>query len=469
LSAPLPKELIRSLEGVAGFNEDNFRKIHEPANEPVSIRINRKKRAHVNDEVIAEDAALSPKNVNEKVAWCETGFYLKKRPSFTFDPLFHAGVYYVQEASSMFLEQALKQNVDLSKGLKILDLCAAPGGKSTHIQSLISQDSILVSNEVIRPRVSILEENLTKWGGVNTIITQNDPHSFQKLSGYFDVLVVDAPCSGSGLFRREPETIREWSPETVKLCSQRQQRILSDILPSLKSHGLLIYSTCSYSPEENEDIVDWLINEFQLETISLSIPAEWGIIESRTKKANAFGYRFYPDKLKGEGLFLACLKKPALETMKTKFPRKNPDSISKPEKDAIRKWIEDESALDFFKHKESIHALPANQIGLLALMQRELFIKRAGIILGRLSGAELIPHHGLALSNLCSKNIEAVDLDFMQSIAYLRRDELKIESNSSGWALVRHNGINLGWLKFLGRRVNNYYPMDWRILKERKI
>src|ERR1044071_5586576 len=201
----------------------------------------------------------------DKIPWTEYGHYLSQRPSFTFDPLFHAGCYYVQEASSMFLEQALKQTIDLSKPLRVLDLCAAPGGKSTHILSLISKDSLLVSNEVIRSRAKILKDNIVKWGYSNVVVTNNDPKDFQRLENHFDVIVVDAPCSGSGLFRREPEAIEEWSINNVQLCCQRQQRILADIIPALKGGGILIYSTCSYSPQEDEQIVQWMRNEFPLD------------------------------------------------------------------------------------------------------------------------------------------------------------------------------------------------------------
>src|SRR6478736_9538985 len=169
---------------------------------------------------------------SDRIPWTDFGYYLQQRPSFTFDPLFHGGAYYVQEASSMFLEEALKQTVDLSQPLKVLDLAAAPGGKSTHIQSLISKDSLLVSNDVIRSRSKILKDNTIKWGSDNVVVTNNDPKDFARLENYFDVIVVDAPCSGSGLFRRDPEALGEWSENNVRLCSQRQRRILADVWPS---------------------------------------------------------------------------------------------------------------------------------------------------------------------------------------------------------------------------------------------
>ena len=165
---------------------------------PVSIRINPKKSKAIH---VA------------RIPWTEYGYYLDARPSFTLDPSFHAGSYYVQDASSMFLEQAVKQSLDLSQPLRVLDLCAAPGGKSTHLLSLISPGALLIANEVIGTRATILSENIQKWGHANVIVTHNDPEDFQRLPGYFDAIVVDAPCSGEGLFRKDPEAMNEWSPE----------------------------------------------------------------------------------------------------------------------------------------------------------------------------------------------------------------------------------------------------------------
>jgi 16S rRNA C967 or C1407 C5-methylase (RsmB/RsmF family)/NOL1/NOP2/fmu family ribosome biogenesis protein len=457
----LPEALISSLSGVAGFNVDSFRAVHQEGNVPVSIRINQKKWNSKDPSGTSDRLAISSES--EVIPWCPTGHYLKSRPSFTFDPLFHAGVYYVQEASSMFLEEVLKQCIGLSKPLKLLDLCAAPGGKSTHIQSLISAASLLVSNEVIKSRVPILEENLTKWGGVNTIVTQNDPQAFQKLHGFFDVVVVDAPCSGSGLFRRDPEAIKEWTPDLVNLCSRRQQRILADVLPSLCSSGLLIYSTCSYSPEENEKIVDWLVLEYGFESVSLNYPMQWGIVESVTH--HAIGYRFYPDKLKGEGLFVACLRKPDGISDSVKVHRKTPELVSNLEKNVAKKWINQDYDLGYFKFRDYLAALPANLMNYLPLFQKDFFIKKAGVTLGKLSVKELIPYHELAISEICAKGIASIELNLDESIAYLRRDEIRIESKLTGWTLVRYNGINLGWIKLLGSRINNYYPMEWRIMK----
>ena len=305
----IPGELIHSLEHVQGFDKESFLHAHQSGDAATSVRVNPAKISRLKTDLISQLP------ITEKIPWTSNGYYLNHRPSFTFDPLFHAGLYYVQEASSMFLEQVLKQSKDLSQPVKVLDLCAAPGGKSTLIASLISGDSLLVSNEVIKSRATVLVENMTKWATSNTIITNNDPAAFQKLQSFFDIVVVDAPCSGSGLFRKDPDAIEEWSESNVQLCSQRQQRILADIYPALKKDGILIYSTCSYSEEENECISDWLLDSFPLSTIQISLTdtgtgREYdGVIETISKKHAAFGYRFFPGKVKGEGFFIAAFRK----------------------------------------------------------------------------------------------------------------------------------------------------------------
>ena len=294
----LPQDLLNSLKAVPGFDEGAFKAVHGSAERITSVRLNPLKN-------ITEKYFPGA----EKIPWSSNGYYLPERPSFTLDPLFHAGAYYVQEASSMFLEEALKQTVDLSKPLRVLDLCASPGGKSTLIQSVMTAESLLVSNEVIKTRVNTLSENIMKWGAQNVIVTNNDAKDFQRLPGFFDVVVVDAPCSGSGLFRKDNEAIAEWSLNSVALCSARQQRILHDVLPALKENGILIYSTCSYSENENEEVADMLSEEEGLESLRLSINDQNGITETVSENHRCYGYRFYPDKIKGEGFFIAAFKK----------------------------------------------------------------------------------------------------------------------------------------------------------------
>ncbi len=463
----LPKTLINSLTGVKGFNKENFEAEHASGNQVTSIRIN---TAKATNEL---KAFLFDGGLKESVPWNPNGYYLATRPSFTADPLFHAGAYYVQEASSMFLEEVLKQSIDTSQSLKVLDLCAAPGGKSTLIQSLITEKSLLISNEVIKTRVNILTENITKWGAANVIVTNNDPKDFQRLQNYFDVIVVDAPCSGSGLFRKDPQAIEEWSEQNVQLCSQRQQRILADILPSLKEGGVLIYSTCSYSKEEDEQIADWLVEEANLSTIGLQPQDDWGIIETLSPIHNAYGYRFYPDKVKGEGFYIAAFKKGVKVTeekliagIKESTGRSRSVKLSVTEIECVRSFLKTPTDFFYIKQNDEVIAIPAVLEKELAIIQSALYIKKAGVKLGSLIRNELIPDHELAVSTIVAAGISSVEVDKETALQYLRKQEIKVDGFKKGWALLTYSLLPLGWIKVLPNRINNYYPKDWRILNK---
>ena len=453
----LPPALIQSLQNIKSFTEAAFVQVHHSGEQVTSVRLNPGKIFNKQFSIFSTQL--------EKVPWCSNGFYLNKRPSFTLDPVFHAGAYYVQEASSMFLEEVLKQTVDLLQPLKLLDLCAAPGGKSTLIQSLLNKESLLVSNEVIKTRVNILAENISKWGAANVIVTNNDPGDFQRLLDFFDVIIVDAPCSGSGLFRKDPAAISEWSEQNVQLCSQRQQRILADILPSLKDGGLLIYSTCSYSEQEDEQIADWLLETMKVESLKLKVDAEWGIVETQSAKHNAYGYRFYPDKVKGEGFFIAAFRKSGDEQQLGKFKSKS-EKLSAKEIEVVKPYLQHADDFLFIKQKEEVIALPKQLENELAAVQSCLYIKKAGVKLGTIIRNELIPDHELAVSTIISPGLPVAEVDLADALQYLRRQEIKIDTAAKGWALISHQHLPLGWVKILPNRVNNYYPKDWRILNK---
>ncbi len=459
----LPQSFLQSLENVEGFDSNAFVAIHEEAKPLTSIRFNPNKKIDVQDSVL---------QLESKIPWSTHGYYLKERPSFTKDPLFHAGAYYVQEASSMFLEQALQQTLDLNNSIKVLDLCAAPGGKSTLIQSLISKDSLLVSNEVIKTRVNVLAENITKWGAANVVVTNNDPRDFQRLESYFDVIVVDAPCSGSGLFRKDPDAISEWSLDNVELCSQRQQRILADVKDALKRDGILIYSTCSYSTAENEHIAEWLITENGFESMQLQINPEWNIIETITKQTNAYGYRFYPDKVKGEGFYIAAFKKTnstpnakqtQRPTLNNQRQTPNTKQLTNNPKQQIANWLSS-NELSLFPWKDDIIAIPQNLLNEIPVLQTALYIKKAGVNIGSLIRNELIPSHQLAMSTILNPNVAAVSLDLNSALQYLRLELIEKDFDGTGWMLVKYGGLALGFIKALPNRINNYYPREWRIL-----
>ena len=461
----LPTSLLRSLQHVQGFDEKAFVAVHASGEQVTSIRLNPSK-----------DCQLPTSNF-QLVPWSSKGCYLPARPSFTLDPFFHAGAYYVQEASSMFLEQALKQTVDLSKPLRILDLCAAPGGKSTFIHSMMSEQSLLVSNEVIKSRVNVLEENIIKWGSCNVIVTNNDPRDFQRIANYFDIIVVDAPCSGSGLFRKDPSAIDEWSDNNVQLCSQRQQRILADVLPSLKAGGLLIYSTCSYSVKEDEDICDWISGSYEQKICSLrlAIEATWGIVETQSDNRKAWCYRFYPDKVKGEGFFLAAfLKKQEVDSEQLvrinkkvgKNTRKVP-GLTANDIEILNHYLEVPGDFFFIKQNEDVLAIPMHLKDELTTIQSVLYIRKAGVKMGKILRGELIPDHELALSTAISHAVKRIDIDKATALQYLRREEIHVNSSETGWFLLTYSFIPLGWIKILHNRVNNYYPKEWRIMNKK--
>jgi 16S rRNA C967 or C1407 C5-methylase (RsmB/RsmF family)/NOL1/NOP2/fmu family ribosome biogenesis protein len=455
----LPSKFIHSLELIESFDMKAFELAHQSGEQVTSIRINQVKINSVLQSSPELESAVAGGYLSGRVPWTKSGFYLSERPSFTFDPLFHAGCYYVQEASSMFIEQALNQTVDLRNDIKILDLSAAPGGKSTHILSLITSNSLLVSNEVIRSRANILKDNITKWGTSNAIITNNDPADFGKLQNYFDVIVVDAPCSGSGLFRKDPDAISEWSENNVVLCSQRQQRILADIIPALKDNGILIYSTCSYSVEEDEQIHDWLMQSFPLVYRPINIDEDWHITDTGK------GYRFWPDKVKGEGFFIACFQKTGGEETDLPRNRKILETVSKKEIEILSRWTET-SGLLFFKKENTVYGWPDKLADEFNTVLNHLRVIYSGTLIGELVRDKLVPAHALALSNNLGKEVERLEISRESAITYLQRKTPDLQIEKKGWQVVTYKNFSLGWINALQGRFNNYYPKELRIIKE---
>lgn len=374
----------------------------------VSIRLNPKKACQIlsaGDELSTVNCQLS---ISDKVAWCPDAYYLNQRPAFTFDPLFHAGVYYVQEASSMYLAEVLRRYAPLgnmpANGFA-LDLCAAPGGKSTLLRSLLPEEWVLVSNEPMAKRAQVLAENMTKWGHPHSIVTQNYPADFTFLSSQFDVIVTDVPCSGEGMFRKDEQAIREWSLENVQTCWQRQRGILTDIWPTLKAGGLLIYSTCTFNHFEDEDNVQWIASHLGAE-----------VLEQR---------HFLPGRDAGEGFFIAALRKHGT-----------------PEND---------------------NASTLSADAFCAKLHRNLRVLLDGIPQAEQTPKGPVPSHVLAMSTTYERgSYPECELTYEQALAYLRREALRIEA-PKGIILVTFKGIPLGFAKSIGNRANNLYPQEWRI------
>jgi 16S rRNA C967 or C1407 C5-methylase (RsmB/RsmF family)/NOL1/NOP2/fmu family ribosome biogenesis protein len=441
----LPTPLLSSLHAIPGFDEPAFVHAHDQS----AITSIRRHPLKVSDSFSG----------NLVVPWCPDGRYLPSRPSFTLDPAFHAGAYYVQEASSMFLDLLLRHIYEKPCGLRILDLCAAPGGKSTLIASWMDDQSLLVSNEVIRSRASVLEENTTRWGYMNTMVTSNDPADFARLPGFFDLIVVDAPCSGSGLFRKDKRALDEWSEANVLLCSQRQKRILADVMPALKENGILIYATCSYAPQEDEQILDWLSATFRLDSLTIDAAPEWGIVPTASHLQRA-GYRFFPDKLQGEGFFIAAMqKKEATPVFRyPKFKTAHQQKIATQSQHLLQR-----KDLCTLPVGDQFIALPESMEADYNALKNALYVRQAGIALGAPSAKEWLPAHDVALSVDVVEGVARVDVDTQQALKFLKKDDIGIPLTEKGWYLVSYKGLGLGWVKSLGTRANNYLPKHWRI------
>lgn len=404
----------------------------------------------------------APAVAQERVMWCDQSVYLPARPVFTLDPLFHGGGYYVQEASSMLIAEAIRQLIPADKKLRALDLCAAPGGKSTLLADFLPPESLLLSNEVIRQRYGVLQYNLIKWGLPQVHCSQHEVTDLGFLEGFFDVILVDAPCSGEGLFRKDARASAEWSPKQVLFCAGRQRDILHAAVPLLRPGGILLYSTCTYNDEENRANAAWLVEAHDLEYQPLQLPADWGIADKNP------GYQCYPHKVRGEGLFLACFKaRDGKEsTLKSKGFRKL-QALPKSKLGVVQSWLAHPDHFTFFTSPDgTIRALPNEQLHDLMTIDAGMRQWNAGFEVGTFKGNDFLPAPALALSTALSKNIPAVELDKLQALTYLRKEELHLSPTPPGWRLATYQGLGLGWFKGLPKRINNYYPREWRILME---
>jgi 16S rRNA C967 or C1407 C5-methylase (RsmB/RsmF family)/NOL1/NOP2/fmu family ribosome biogenesis protein len=409
---------------------------------PISIRLNPKKATPELDRL-------------SEISWCKDAFYLQERPVFTLDPLFHAGCYYPQEAGSMVLHSILNQ-IELPDEPMVLDLCAAPGGKSTLISSFFQEKGVLVSNEVIQSRSRILKENMTKWGNSNSIVTNNDPKDFERLPDFFDLIVVDAPCSGEGMFRKDPESRNEWSEDNVHLCSSRQKRIVADVWDSLKPGAFLIYSTCTFNEMENEENVQFAVNELGAQLVAIELPAPI------KKGRKGIGHYCLPGTTETEGFYIAVLQKEDGVPKKTKFESKKDFQKIKSETLVdLGKFVKMES-IDLFQWNGLIIGLPKTVSASMQHLIAKMRIVKAGTVIGEMNRKGLVPHEELALSQtLCSfKN--RIELTKEQSLLYLHGDTFPL-NGETGWQLITYRSQPLGWIKHLGNRFNNLYPKEWRI------
>ncbi|MCR4920884.1 MAG: rRNA cytosine-C5-methyltransferase [Bacteroidaceae bacterium] len=398
-------------------------------------------------------AKLSWRPALTPVPWCPDGYYLSERPPFTFDPLLHAGAYYVQDASSMFLAQAVSQYV--SAPCVALDLCAAPGGKSTLLRSLLPEGSLLVSNEPIPKRAQILAENMTKWGHPATVVTQNYPADFAPLRHTFDLIVADVPCSGEGMFRKDEEAVAEWSMQNVRMCQERQRGIIADVWPSLKPGGLLVYSTCTFNHMENEDNVEWIASSLDAEVLPISVDASWGVVGT---------YHFLPGEVRGEGQFMAVLRKKNTEASAAQNYSKQNKKLQQARSKttaSLRDWLAGQ--FEFIADGDVCIALPGAHASLCADTLSSLHILMQGVQVATMKGHDWQPSHALAMSQAYVRgSFPEAALDYDTALAYLRRETIQVDA-PRGYVLVTFRGLPLGFVKNLGSRANNLYPQEWRI------
>lgn len=435
------------------FNADQARALLEAieaGEPPVSIRINPRKWVR--------ELPL------DRVLWSDHAYYLPERPVFTKDPLFHAGAYYVQEASSMILGNIFRQ-IRKDSPVRVLDLCAAPGGKSTQLLAELQPGDLLVSNEVIRSRATVLMENLAKWGSFSSMITSDDPRSFGRLKGFFDVLVVDAPCSGEGMFRKDEAAIGEWSPEHVQLCHDRQQRILQDAWDCLAADGVLIYSTCTFNRQENEEILEWMFEQFEVTGVDLDFLDDFRMNPYEVRGAQ--GYKMLPGTVQGEGFsFFVLRKTDGYARLDAEFPgkkkKKGREKLSKPgiEIPGLRQ----QDSMQVTEQEGKILVLPFPEE--LEMLKEKVRVIRSGIWIGDIK-KKLIPGHEWAMSELLDPEAwPQMKLDYQQALSYLMKEPFHLEGSPSGFVLVTHNGLPLGWINHLGNRFNNLYPASWRIQRD---
>lgn len=382
----------------------------------------------------------------------------------------------------MFVEQAVRRYLP-DRPVAVLDLCAAPGGKSTHLRSLLPAGSLLVANEVMRNRVQVLVENLTKWGHPDVVVTNSDPAEFTPLEHLFDCIVTDVPCSGEGMFRKDETAIEEWSPENVEICWQRQRRILADIWPCLKPGGLLVYSTCTYNTKENEENVRWIRDGLGAEVLPLDVPADWHITGNLLAGEDFPVYRFLPHKTQGEGFFLAVLRKAGEEDENdgTRMGRMNadkwkgkkgsggkasaPPAFGKEQLAVVQGWLRGAEGYSLMPEGQTLTVFATSWLPVLSALKQHVRVLQAGVTLAGAKGKDCVPAHALAMSSLLRREAFACEeVDYPTAIAYLRKEAVTLsDAASRGFVLLAYRGFPLGFVKNVGNRANNLYPQEWRI------
>ena len=403
-----------------------------------------------------------------KVAWSEHGRILPERPQFTLDPHFHGGAYYVQDSSSMFVGHvfrtlAARMSLPQDRPVRVLDLCAAPGGKTTDLtaslRTMFGDRFLLVSNEVMKQRVGVLADNVALWGDPNVLVTSDDPRAFSSLTGFFDIIVADVPCSGEGMFRKDEEAQNQWSEDNVALCEARQRRIIADVWPSLACGGLFIYSTCTFNRYENDGNVAWVAEELGAEPLLKEDVAGGyeGVIKT------GLGYSLVPGFVEGEGQYCSALVKTGdcayVESRQRQGRAARPALLPK----GLERLLDRE--VSFRQKGDMVTAVPSSLAQLVGILEQSLHVVAAGCAVGTVKGNVLVPDADLALSLMLDRTaFPSVEVDRNTALSYLHRDAITLpEGTERGYVLICHEGLPLGFVKNLGNRCNSLHPQSRRI------
>lgn len=392
----------------------------------------------------------------DRVPWCDAGIYLPERPQFTLDPALHQGLYYVQDASSMFIAMVARQISAALGPVRWLDACAAPGGKSTCVADNLAQGSVVVANELVPARAAALRENIIKWGNPAVIVTRADSRSFGRLRNFFDVVAADVPCSGEGMMRKDPDAVSQWSEALIERCAAVQREIVDSLWEAVAPGGFMVYSTCTFNRRENEEMVDHIVSDLGGEIVRIDgVDPSWGIVESEG------GYRFIPGRLRGEGLFMALISKPGQR------PNRASQRI-RPVAHAASGWIDSKGEnIIISAQGDRVNACQPAMLPVLKEIEQTkgIDIIHHGTVIGRTKGRDLIPDHSLAMSTLLRREaFPQVDLSTAEALSYLRCETITLPSDTPrGHVLLTHAGHPLGFAKHLGNRTNSLYPREWRI------
>ena len=468
----LPADFVQLVESLPIPSPQGLIEALSATSPSVSVRRN---PAPKGDGVVAAFPSHTP------VAWSRgLGMYLPERPDFTLDPLFHAGAYYVQDASSMAIAHVIAQITRPDLPVAYADACAAPGGKTTAALSVLPEGSLVVANEYVPSRAAILRENLMKWGDERVVVTVGDTANFARLGQVFDIIAADVPCSGEGMMRKDDEAVSQWSTALVEQCARRQWEIVCNLWQALKPGGHLIYSTCTFNTSENEQMVGRIISELGAEPISVEWPAGSGIVVS------SHGARFMPHLLSGEGLFISVLRKsddgsssdtPLPKLHKAATRTSGPSRQPRPSGDMSRiistvaSWVRPDvmAGMDIIERDATVRLFPKSWSHLLAAIEKSMRVSYAGVDAAEIKGRDIIPSHPLAMwRGTASETFPTIDLPLREALGYLHKDTFDstyLDGLPKGYVMVTYRHLPLGWIKNIGNRANNLYPKEWRILK----